>query len=206
MLNAEEILRQGIGQLGLNDSNDIISKLLIYKDILLKWNKAFNLTALRDEKTVVINHLLDSLSVAHLIQENDILDVGSGAGLPGIVLALYDPKKQITLVDKVGKKAAFMRQVCIELDIKNVDVIHCRVEDMDHNKKFDAIVARAFSEMDLLINLTKNIIKKNGYWYGMKSKKLMDEIIVKRKEFLEIHQIKVPFLEADRYLIKLKNV
>ncbi len=206
MLNAEEILRQGIGQLGLNDSNDIISKLLIYKDILLKWNKAFNLTALRDEKTVVINHLLDSLSVAHLIQENEILDVGSGAGLPGIVLALYDPKKQITLVDKVGKKAAFMRQVCIELDIKNVDVIHCRVEDMDHNKKFDAIVARAFSEMDLLINLTKNIIKKNGYWYGMKSKKLMDEIIVKRKEFLEIHQIKVPFLEADRYLIKLKNV
>ena len=206
MLNAEEILRQGIGQLGLNDSNNIISKLLIYKDILLKWNKAFNLTALRDEKTVVINHLLDSLSVAHLIQENDILDVGSGAGLPGIVLALYDPKKQITLVDKVGKKAAFMRQVCIELDIKNVDVIHCRVEDMDHNKKFDAIVARAFSEMDLLINLTKNIIKKNGYWYGMKSKKFMDEIIVKRKEFLEIHQIKVPFLEADRYLIKLKNV
>ena len=206
MLNAEEILRQGIGQLGLNDSNNIISKLLIYKDILLKWNKAFNLTALRDEKTVVINHLLDSLSVAHLIQENEILDVGSGAGLPGIVLALYDPKKQITLVDKVGKKAAFMRQVCIELDIKNVDVIHCRVEDMDHNKKFDAIVARAFSEMDLLINLTKNIIKKNGYWYGMKSKKLMDEIIVKRKEFLEIHQIKVPFLEADRYLIKLKNV
>jgi 16S rRNA (guanine527-N7)-methyltransferase len=206
LLNAEEILRQGIGQLGLNDSNDIISKLLIYKDILLKWNKAFNLTALRDEKTVVINHLLDSLSVAHLIQENDILDVGSGAGLPGIVLALYDPKKQITLVDKVGKKAAFMRQVCIELDIKNVDVIHCRVEDMDHNKKFDAIVARAFSEMHLLIDLTKNIIKKNGYWYGMKSKKLMDEIIVKRKEFLEIHQIKVPFLEADRYLIKLKNV
>ena len=206
MLNAEEILRQGIGQLGLNYSNNIISKLLIYKDILLKWNKAFNLTALRDEKTVVINHLLDSLSVAHLIQENDILDVGSGAGLPGIVLALYDPKKQITLVDKVGKKAAFMRQVCIELDIKNVDVIHCRVEDMDHNKKFDAIVARAFSEMHLLIDLTKNIIKKNGYWYGMKSKKLMDEIIVKRKEFLEIHQIKVPFLEADRYLIKLKNV
>ncbi len=206
MLNAEEILRQGIGQLGLNDSNDIISKLLIYKDILLKWNKAFNLTALRDEKTVVINHLLDSLSVAHLIQENEILDVGSGAGLPCIVLALYDPKKQITLVDKVGKKAAFMRQVCIELDIKNVDVIHCRVEDMDHNKKFDAIVARAFSEMHLLIDLTKNIIKKNGYWYGMKSKKLMDEIIVKRKEFLEIHQIKVPFLEADRYLIKLKNV
>ncbi|MDC0877502.1 16S rRNA (guanine(527)-N(7))-methyltransferase RsmG [Methylophilaceae bacterium] len=206
MLNAEEILRQGIGQLGLNDSNDIISKLLIYKDILLKWNKAFNLTALRDEKTVVINHLLDSLSVAHLIQDNEILDVGSGAGLPGIVLALYDPKKQITLVDKVGKKAAFMRQVCIELDIKNVDVIHCRVEDMDHNKKFDAIVARAFSEMHLLIDLTKNIIKKNGYWYGMKSKKLMDEIIVKRKEFLEIHQIKVPFLEADRYLIKLKNV
>lgn len=206
MLNAEEILRQGIGQLGLNDSNNIISKLLIYKDILLKWNKAFNLTALRDEKTVVINHLLDSLSVAHLIQENEILDVGSGAGLPGIVLALYDPKKQITLVDKVGKKAAFMRQVCIELDIKNVDVIHCRVEDMDHNKKFDAIVARAFSEMHLLIDLTKNIIKKNGYWYGMKSKKLMDEIIVKRKEFLEIHQIKVPFLEADRYLIKLKNV
>ena len=206
MLNAEEILRQGIGQLGLNDSNDIISKLLIYKDILLKWNKAFNLTALRDEKTVVINHLLDSLSVAHLIQENEILDVGSGAGLPGIVLALYDPKKQITLVDKVGKKAAFMRQVCIELDIKNVDVIHCRVEDMDHNKKFDAIVARAFSEMHLLIDLTKNIIKKNGYWYGMKSKKLMDKIIVKRKEFLEIHKIKVPFLEADRYLIKLKNV
>ena len=197
MLNAEEILRQGIEQLGLSDSNNIVHKLLIYKDILLKWNKSFNLTAMRDEKTIIINHLLDSLSVVQLIKENEVLDVGSGAGLPGIVLALHD---------KVGKKAIFMKQVCLELEIKNVDVIHGRVEDMDHTKKFDAIVARAFSEMQMLVDLTKNIIKTNGYWYGMKSKKIMEEVIVKRKNFLEIHEITVPFLKADRYLIKLKHL
>jgi len=206
LLNVEEILRQGIEQLGLSDSNNIVHKLLIYKDILLKWNKSFNLTAMRDEKTIIINHLLDSLSVAQLIKENEVLDVGSGAGLPGIVLALHDPKKQITLIDKVGKKAIFMKQVCLELEIKNVDVIHGRVEDMDHTKKFDAIVARAFSEMQMLVDLTKNIIKTDGYWYGMKSKKIMEEIIVKRKNFLEIHEITVPFLKADRYLIKLKHL
>ena len=117
------------------------------------------------------HHFLDSLAITKFIEQKKILDVGSGAGFPGIILALCDATRQITLVDKVGKKAAFMRQVCLELNLKNVSVIHSRVEEIS-TQKYDAIVARAFGDMYLLMNLTQNLINDKGVWYGMKSKKL----------------------------------
>ena len=107
-------------------------------------------------------------------------------------------------MDKVGKKAAFMRQVCLELNLKNVSVIHSRVEEIS-TQKYDAIVARAFSDMSLLMNLTQNLINDKGVWYGMKSKKLMDEDIIKNINIYKIFDIKVPFLDAERYLIKVSN-
>ena len=149
------------------------------------------------------HHFFDSLAVTKFIEQKKILDVGSGAGFPGLILALCDATRQVTLVDKVGKKVAFTKQICLELNLKNVSVIHSRVEEISTNK-YDAIIARAFGDMSLLMSLTQNLISDKGVWYGMKSKKLMDEDII-NKNIYKIFDIKVPFLDAERYLIKVSN-
>lgn len=181
----------------------LIDKLLIYMNILKKWNKKINLTAVTNDFDIVKHHFFDSLAVTKFIEQKKILDVGSGAGFPGIILALCDATRQVTLVDKVGKKAAFTKQICLELNLKNVLVIHSRVEEISTNK-YDAIIARAFGDMSLLMSLTQNLISDKGVWYGMKSKKLMDEDII-NKNIYKIFDIKVPFLDAERYLIKVSN-
>ena len=204
MHSIEEKLNVGMQEIGIKRDKKLIDKLLIYIHILKKWNKKINLTAFTNDFDIVIHHFLDSLAITKFIEQKKILDVGSGAGFPGIILALSDATRQITLVDKVGKKAAFMRQVCLELNLKNVSVIHSRVEEISSHK-YDAIVARAFGDMSLLMNLTQNLINDKGVWYGMKSKKLMDEDIIKNKNIYKIFDIKVPFLDAERYLIKVSN-
>ena len=204
MHSTEEKLNVGMQEIGIKRDKKLINKLLIYIHILKKWNKKINLTAFTNDIDIVKYHFLDSLAITKLIEQKKILDVGSGAGFPGIILALCDATRQITLVDKVGKKAAFMRQVCLELNLKNVSVIHSRVEEISSHK-YDAIVARAFGDMSLLMNLTQNLINDKGVWYGMKSKKLMDEDIIKNKNIYKIFDIKVPFLDAERYLIKVSN-
>ena len=204
MHNIEEKLNVGMKEIGIKSDKKLIDKLLIYLHILKKWNKKINLTAFTYDFDIVKHHFLDSLAITKFIEQKKILDVGSGAGFPGIILALCDSTRQITLVDKVGKKAAFMRQVCLELNLKNVSVIHSRVEEISSHK-YDAIVARAFGDMSLLMNLTQNLINDKGVWYGMKSKKLMDEDIIKNINIYKIFDIKVPFLDAERYLIKVSN-
>ena len=204
MHSTEVKLNVGLQEIGIKRDKKLIDKLLIYIHILKKWNKKINLTAFTNYFDIVKHHFLDSLAITKFIDKKKILDVGSGAGFPGIILALCDATRQITLVDKVGKKAAFMRQVCLELNLKNVSVIHSRVEEISSHK-YDAIVARAFGDMSLLMNLTQNLINDKGVWYGMKSKKLMDEDIIKNKNIYKIFDIKVPFLDAERYLIKVSN-
>ena len=204
MHSTEEKLNVGMQEIGIKRDKKLIDKLLIYIHILKKWNKKINLTAFTNDFDIVKYHFLDSLAITKFIEQKKILDVGSGAGFPGIILAVCDATRQITLVDKVGKKAAFMRQVCLELNLKNVSVIHSRVEEISSHK-YDAIVARAFGDMSLLMNLTQNLINDKGVWYGMKSKKLMDEDIIKNKNIYKIFDIKVPFLDAERYLIKVSN-
>ena len=204
MHSLEEKLIVGMKKIGIKDDDKIIYKLLIYKDILKNWNKKINLTSFTNDFDIVKHHFLDSLSITKLIKQKKILDVGSGAGFPGIILALCDVTRQVTLVDKVGKKAAFMRQVCLELNLENVSVIHSRVEEIE-TFKYDAIVARAFGDMSLLMSLTQNLINDRGVWYGMKSKKLMNEDIINNKKNYKIFDIKVPFLDAERYLIKVSN-
>ena len=204
MHSIEEKLIVGMKEIDIKIDKKLIDKLLIYINILKKWNKKINLTAITNDFDIVKHHFFDSLAVTKFIEQKKILDVGSGAGFPGIVLALCDATRQVTLVDKVGKKAAFMKQICLELNLKNVSVIHSRVEQISTNK-YDAIIARAFGDMSLLMSLTQNLINDKGVWYGMKSKKLMDEDIIKNKNIYKIYDIKVPFLDAERYLIKVSN-
>ena len=205
MFSNADLLESGINELGIKIPRNLIDNLLIYNNFLVKWNKIFNLTAIRNQKQIFTHHFLDCLAVMPFIKSNSILDVGTGAGFPGIVLALCYPEKQLTLVDAVGKKIAFIKQIIGELNLTNVRVIHRRVENMDVAEKFDGIIARAFSEMEMLIKLTQPVIASDGYWYGMKSKKIMNNEMDKIDYHWEIKKIKVPYLDAERYLIQVKN-
>jgi 16S rRNA (guanine527-N7)-methyltransferase len=204
LLNLEETLKAGIEKLELKNKEYLYTKLLIYKDLLIKWNKVFNLISVKSVEGIVTHHFLDCLAVVPYIEGKNILDVGSGAGMPGIIIGLCYPEKKITLVDSVGKKTAFLKQTCAELNLSNITIINKRVEDMTTNKLFDTIIARAFAEMQLLIDLTSHLIEDKGSWYGMKSKKINEEeinvnFIVEKREIL------VPYLDAKRYLVKVIN-
>ena len=204
MLNSEETLKAGIEQLELNNKDYLYNNLLIYKDLLLKWNKVFNLISIKGAEEIVTHHLLDCLAIVPHIEGRNILDVGSGAGLPGIIIGLCCPEKNITLVDSVGKKTAFLKQTCAELNLTNIKVIHNRVEKIIIDKLFDSIITRAFAEMQILIDLTSHLIEKKGSWYGMKSKKINKEEVSKNY-IAERKVILVPFLDAERYLVKINN-
>tara|TARA_B110000027_G_scaffold60639_1_gene65280 strand:- start:51 stop:668 length:618 start_codon:yes stop_codon:yes gene_type:complete len=204
LLDLEDTLKLGIEKLELENKAYLYNKLLIYKDLLIKWNKVFNLISLKATEEIVTHHFLDCLAVVPYIEGKNILDVGSGAGMPGIIIGLCCPEKQITLVDSVGKKTAFLKQTCAELKLSNITVINKRVEDITTNKLFDSIIARAFSDMQMLIDLTKHLIENKGTWYGMKSKKINEEEI-NTKYVLEKRVILVPYLDAERYLVKINN-
>ena len=204
MLDLEDTLKLGIEKLELDNKAYLYTKLLIYKNLLIKWNKVFNLISVKATEEIVTHHFLDCLAVVPYIEGKNILDVGSGAGMPGIIIGLCCPEKQITLVDSVGKKTAFLKQTCAELKLSNITVINKRVEDVTTNKLFDSIIARAFSDMQMLIDLTKHLIENKGTWYGMKSKKINEEEI-NTKYVLEKRVILVPYLDAERYLVKINN-
>ena len=204
MLDLEETLKAGIEKLELENKDNLYIKLLIYKDLLIKWNKVFNLISVKGVDEIVTHHFLDCLAVVPFIEGKNVLDVGSGAGLPGIIIGLCYPEKNITLVDSVGKKTTFLKQTCAELNLSNITIINKRVEDITTNKLFDSIIARAFADMQVLIDLTKHLIEDKGAWYGMKSKKFNEEEIG-TNFVVEKRDIVVPYLDAERYLVKINN-
>jgi 16S rRNA (guanine527-N7)-methyltransferase len=204
LLDLEETLKAGIGKLELPNRDYLYTNLLIYKDLLIKWNKVFNLISVKGIDEIVTHHFLDCLAVVPFIEGKNVLDVGSGAGLPGIIIGLCYPEKHITLVDSVGKKTTFLKQTCAELNLSNITIINKRVEDITTNKLFDSIIARAFAEMQVLIDLTRHLIEDKGVWYGMKSKKFNEEEIG-TNFVVEKRDIVVPYLDAERYLVKINN-
>ena len=204
MLDLEKTLKAGIEKLELENKDYLYTKLLIYKDLLIKWNKVFNLISVKGVDEIVTHHFLDCLAVVPFIEGKNVLDVGSGAGLPGIIIGLCYPEKNITLVDSVGKKTTFLKQTCAELNLSNITIINKRVEDITTNKLFDSIIARAFAEMQVLIDLTGHLIEDKGVWYGMKSKKFNEEEI-STNFVVEKRDIVVPYLDAERYLVKINN-
>ena len=204
MLNDKAQLESGMQKLGLENIPQVISKLLIYKELLIKWNKSFNLTSIKNRE-VVTHHFLDCLSIIPFIKSSSLLDVGTGAGLPGIIIAIVKPDIKVSLIDKVGKKIAFIKRVVAELEIKNIDTYHDRVELLTSEEKYDGIISRAFSNMDDFIKSTKHLIKSQGVWYGMKSKKILNDEMVNINEPWTLEKLDVPFLEAERYLVKVSN-
>jgi 16S rRNA (guanine527-N7)-methyltransferase len=204
LLDDKAQLEKGMQILGFENTPQIISKLLIYKELLIKWNNSFNLTSVTN-KEIVTHHFLDCLAVIPFIKSSTLLDVGTGAGLPGIVIAIVNPDIKVSLVDKVGKKINFIKRIIAELEIKNIEPYHDRVELLTSEEKYDGIISRAFSNMEVFIKSTKHLIKRQGVWYGMKSKKILDDEMININDPWALEKLDVPFLQAERYLVKVSS-
>ena len=161
-------LAQGLAELGLDVPADIRAKLVDYLALIAKWNRVHNLTAVRETDKMVSMHLLDSLAVVPHLHANSVLDVGSGAGLPGIPLALMWPQAGVTLLDSNHKKAAFLRQAVIELGLKNTTVVCERVESWRPQEDFDLVISRAFSDLPEFLRLAGRLCRADGLIAAMK--------------------------------------
>ena len=167
-MSLAEELQRGVAQLGIALGADGQGKLLDYLALLRKWNKVYNLTAIRDPQQMVSNHLLDSLAVMPYLWEGRWLDVGCGAGLPGLVLAVAQPGWQFTLLDSNSKKTSFVQQAIIELGLGNVSVHCARVEEWQPAERFDGIISRAFSDLGDFLRRTRHLLAPHGRWAAMK--------------------------------------
>ncbi|SFM28974.1 16S rRNA (guanine(527)-N(7))-methyltransferase RsmG [Variovorax sp. OV329] len=203
----EAILREGAQAMGLSLSDAQSDTLLAYGELILKWNKVYNLTALRDPAQVLTHHLLDSLSVVPPLQRQcpaatRLLDVGSGAGLPGAVIAIMRPELSVTCVDAVAKKAAFLRQVSAELGLRNLNGMHTRVESMGGS--YDVISSRAFASLADFFVGSRQLLASKGVWMAMKGKLPSEEIEALPADLasvFHVEQLQVPGLDAERCVV-----
>lgn len=197
-------LAAGLTRLGIELTAEQNEKLLAFRDLLLKWNKTYNLTALRDPEQAISHHLLDSLAILPHVGNGPLLDVGSGGGLPGIPLAIARPELSVSMVDTVQKKATFLQQAAIQLGLKNVTVHHARVEQLAGH--YAQISSRAFAEIGLFTSLTRHLLAPGGRWLAMKGIRPDDEIATLPADIVvdQIIPLHVPGLDAERHLIILK--
>lgn len=202
-------LSAGVASLGLPISEEQIEKMLAYLALLVKWNSVYNLTSIRDPQDMVKQHLLDSLSAVHAFtQAKNVLDVGSGGGLPGIILAIVFPSTSISMIDTVNKKTAFLTQVKAELKLKNVTVHTGRVELLKVEQKFDVITSRAFSELNNFVNWSHHLLQDGGRFLAMKGVSPDQEIerLPEGWEVENIEPLQVPGLHVERHLVVIKKV
>jgi len=201
------ILEQGLLELDLPLDAEQQGLLLQYLVLLEKWNQVYNLTAIRDLTKMVGAHLLDSLSVVLLLPDKSFLDVGSGAGLPGIPIAVAKPMCEVTLLDSNHKKTAFLRQAVADLGLKSVSVVCERVESWATPKKFDVIVSRAFSDLSEFVSLTGRLLASSGVIAAMKGLHPYEELERLPSGFRvkEVRALRVPGLEAERHLVLIEH-
>jgi len=203
-------LEGGLREMGVTITPEQQQKLIDYVALIYKWNQVHNLTAVREPLDMITLHILDSLSVLPYIDCKRLLDVGAGAGLPSIVLAICLPDLQVTAIDAVQKKVSFMRQAKAQLGLANFNVIHGRIEEQevpskDMAEKFDVIISRAFSEIGLFVKLTKHLLAADGKWLAMKGMIPQHEFDKSGLQPSEIKVLKVAGLDAERHLIVLKQ-
>jgi len=203
-VSLQKKLSQGLAELGIDLDAATQQKLLDYLALLEKWNKVHNLTAVRDPSDMVTLHLLDSLSVLPHIKSGRLLDVGSGAGLPGIPLSIVRPDLQVTVMDSSHKKASFMRQAKATLGIPNLEVVCGRVEEFHPEHKFNMVISRAFSDLAEFMRLTAHLCDEGGVWLAMKGVYPFDELAQIKGPTSEVVPLRVPGLEAQRHLVSLK--
>lgn len=203
MDKCRDILTAGITNLGLSEDKVKLEQLLNFIELIAKWNKIYNLTAIRDQQEMAKRHILDSLAISPYIRGQRLIDIGTGAGLPGIPLAIFHTEKQFVLLDSNAKKTRFVQQVILELKLNNVSVHHGRVEDFKPKVGFDTVTCRAFASMDNITRLTRHLFNENGLLLAMKAQKLEEELKALGKDYRLI-TLKVPFIAAERCLVCLE--
>lgn len=219
-------LDEGLQALGLALDAPARQRLLDYLDLIARWSRVINLTAIRDPQAMLAQHLLDSLAVVPALRRRvetqhaaqapaeegkapglRLLDVGSGAGLPGAVLAIAGSRWQLTCVDAVAKKAAFIRQAAAELGLPNLNAVHARVEDLPAAQGYDVITSRAFASLRDFVTLTAHLLAPGGCWMAMKGK-VPDEEIAALPDGVEVFHVEplaVPGLDAQRCLVWMRK-
>jgi 16S rRNA (guanine527-N7)-methyltransferase len=203
----EERLESGLRELGISMGTQDLSRLVEYVALLDKWNRVYNLTAIRDAGSVVSVHLLDCLAAVPYLRGNGVLDVGSGAGLPGIPISVARPDLRVTMLESSHKKAAFLRQAVAELQLKNAAIVCERAESWQPRETFDCIISRAFAELSEFVTLTEHLLAQRGLLVAMKGVHPYDEIAKLPPEFrvTQVRRLRVPGLEAERHLVLIER-
>lgn len=202
-MTCADALARGLEALGVQLPAEASRKLLAYVDLLDKWNRTYNLTAIREPERMVSHHVVDSLSVLAHLRPGSLVDVGAGGGLPGIPLAIAQPERAVTLNDSNHKKCAFMKQAVIELGLANVDLHIGRVEEWQPTKRFDGAISRAFAELGEFIAACRHLVKPGGYFAAMKG-------VFPHEEMLRLPpgvrcdpplRLAVPLVDGERHLV-----
>lgn len=200
----KQLFSSSVEQMQLPISAEQILQYLEYIALLQKWNKAYNLTAIRDPEEMLVKHLLDSLSIHHAVQ-GQVLDVGTGAGFPGLPLAIASPAQYYTLLDCNNKKIRFLTQVIIELGLRNVQAVHGRVEELPKQQQFSCITTRAFAPLSDMLVIDTNLLQKHGQLLAMKGEWLKeDQTPPTGYVITKVEKLTVPHLDAVRHLITLE--
>ncbi|WP_180106238.1 MULTISPECIES: 16S rRNA (guanine(527)-N(7))-methyltransferase RsmG [unclassified Acinetobacter] len=203
-------LKQGSQKLGLDLSEEALNLLLKYQDALVLWNKAYNLTAIRDPKEMLVKHLLDSLSILNDLPAGRLLDIGTGGGMPGMIIALCQPERECVLLDANGKKIRFLKQFIADLKLKNVIAVQTRVENEDSINelgRFDVITSRAFASLTDFVDASKPYMHAQSIIASMKGLIPEEEVETLKSDFkIDIVALKVPRLDEQRHLIFLKRI
>jgi 16S rRNA (guanine527-N7)-methyltransferase len=216
-MEVQYILDEGCKQMGLLLEEEKIQQLLIYKDILIQWNQKMNLTAIEDEKEIIIKHFLDSLTcklTKHLKDKGTMIDVGTGAGFPGIPLKILMPNMHLTLLDSLNKRINFLKEVCNEINLTDVTFIHGRAEDVGQDKRYregyDYAVARAVAPLNVLVELCLPFVKTGGFFICQKGRRLQEELPQAEKAIallggsvIEMKEVQLPF--SDIYSQHFSN-
>lgn len=194
----------GLAKLNIKYSNSQLNLLNKYINLLLKWNKVYSLTAITNPDQIKVLHILDGAGIVPFMPETGrVLDVGSGMGVPGVIIAILCPGLRVTLIDSNAKKVAFLRQVKIELNLANLEVINKRVEDFQPIDNYDIITSRAFADLKLFIGLTHHLLVSGGYYLAMKSQHVNVEITQIEDYCSELINVQIPYLDVPRVLVKM---
>jgi len=218
-MELKDILKDGSKEMNIEITDHQIDQLIKYKDILLEWNQKMNLTAIDEEKEVMIKHFLDSLSciqTKYLKNEGSMIDVGTGAGFPGIPLRIVLPNIKLTLLDSLKKRIGFLEEVCRETSLNNVEFVHGRAEDFgqskDHREKYDYAVSRAVAALNVLVEYCLPYVKVGGYFICQKGPGLMEELPQAKKairilggQVVDQIAVTLPFSDITHYILVIKK-
>ncbi len=201
-----ELLQQGCDRLGIVLPPGAAGRLLDYVALLAKWNRAYNLTSVRKPQDMIARHLLDSLAVLPHLAGDTLLDVGTGAGLPGLVLAIASPQRQVVLLDSNGKKIRFLRQAVADLGVANAEVVQERLEAYRPEHRFDTLISRAFSSLEVMLAQGSPLCRPEGRLLAMKGVYPVAEMdaLATKEQVVAVHRLEIPGLEAERHLVVMQ--